>query len=56
MQLKNYQIGIVMVGLIILIAIIGFTTHQIWIGFVLVALIVVIGVAGIIRSYRNRKG
>ncbi len=56
MLLKNYQIGLVMVGLMILIAVVGFTTHQTWIAFVLVALIVVIGVAGIIRGYRRRNG
>ena len=53
--MKNYQIGLVMVGMIVVIAVIGLTAHQDLIAFLLVAAIVVIGVAGIARGYRSRN-
>jgi nucleoside phosphorylase len=55
LPVKNYQIGLVMVGMIVVIAVIGLTTHQDLIAFLLVAAIVVIGVAGIARGYRSRN-
>lgn len=53
--MKNYQIGLVMVGMIVVIAVIGLTTRQDWIAFLLVAAIVVVGGAGIARGYRRRN-
>jgi archaellum biogenesis protein FlaJ (TadC family) len=55
LPVKNYQIGLVMVGMIVLIAVIGLTTHQDWLAFLLVAAIVVVGLAGIARGYRRRN-
>jgi hypothetical protein len=55
MPLKNYQIGLAMVGLIIVLAIVGYTTHENWIALVILAIIVAVGSAGIVRGYRNRN-
>jgi hypothetical protein len=55
MPLRNYQIGLAMVGLIVVLAIVGYTTHENWIAVVILAIIVAVGSAGIARGYRNRK-
>jgi hypothetical protein len=55
MFLKNYQVGLLMVALIVVIAVVGFTTHQNWIALILVGLITVIGVLGIVRGYKRRN-
>jgi ABC-type dipeptide/oligopeptide/nickel transport system permease subunit len=55
MPLRNYQIGLAMVGLIVVLAIVGYTTHENWIAVVILAIIVAVGTAGIVRGYRNRN-
>lgn len=55
MQMRNYQIGLAMVGLIVVLAVIGYTTHKNWIALVILAIVIAVGSAGIVRGYRNRN-
>jgi L-asparagine transporter-like permease len=55
MPLKNYQVGLAMVALIVVLAIVGYTTHKNWIALVILAIIIAVGSAGIVRGYRNRN-
>lgn len=53
--MKNYQIALVMIALIVVVAVIGLTTRQAVIALALVGAIVVIGALGIVRGYRRRN-
>jgi L-asparagine transporter-like permease len=55
MPLRNYQVGLAMVALIVVLAVVGYTTHKNWIALVILAIIIAVGSAGIVRGYRNRN-